>query len=124
MKELNPHNYPTTLEIDANLAILYDRINQVRTAYGKPMIVTSGLRSWQQQRDLIEAGKSNATHSKHMTGQAVDILDSDGSLHTWILINIDLMINIGFWFESFQSTPNWAHFQIVPPESGKRFFIP
>lgn len=122
--ELNPHNYPTTPEIDANLAILLNRMNQVRGAYDKPMIVTSGLRSQAQQDALIQAGKSNAPKSKHLTGQAVDISDRDGQLKTWVLLNIQLMIDIGFWFESFQTTTTWVHFQIVPPASGKRFFNP
>lgn len=122
--ELNPHNYPTTPEIDANLATLLNRMNQVRGAYGKPMIVTSGLRSQAQQDALIESGKSNAPKSKHLIGQAVDIRDLDGELKTWVLLNIQLMIDIGFWFESFQTTTDWVHWQIVPPISGKRFFSP
>ena len=32
-------------EIQDNLNILLDKVNKVRTAYAKPMIVTSGLRT-------------------------------------------------------------------------------
>lgn len=124
LEELNKHNYPTTPEIDANLAILLDKINQVRTAWAKPMTVTSGLRSQAQQDGLIAAGKSTASKSKHLTGQAVDIYDPDNSLKEWVQDNMDMMETIGFWFEDFGSTPNWVHFQIVPPASGKRVFIP
>lgn len=124
LTELNPHNYTTTPEIDANLQVLLERINKVRAAWGKPMTVTSGLRDQAQQAGLIAAGKSNAPHSKHLTGQACDILDSDQSLRDWIMLNVEMMEEIGFWFESFQSTPNWCHFQTCPPASGKRFFIP
>lgn len=124
LEELNKHNYPTTPEIDANLQILLERINAVRDAYGKPMVVTSGLRSQDQQQELIAQGKSNAPKSKHLTGQACDILDSDGALREWVLNNMSSMETTGFWFEDFGSTPNWVHFQIVPPASGKRIFIP
>lgn len=124
LQELNKHNYPTTAEIDANLAILLDKINQVRTAWATPMIVDSGLRDQSQQAALIAAGKSTASKSKHLTGQAVDIGDPDGSLKQWVQDNMDLMETIGFWFEDFDHTPNWVHFQIVPPASGKRVFIP
>lgn len=123
-KELNPHNYPTTPDIEANLKILLYRINQVRSAYGEPMTVTSGLRSIFQQEALIDQGKSNAPHSKHLSGEAVDILDEDHKLRDWVKLNLQLMETIGFWFESFDSTPTWIHFQIVPPKSGIRIFIP
>ena len=122
--ELNQHGYPTTPEIDANLAILLEKINQVRKAWGVPMIVDSGLRSAEQQQQLIAEGKSNAPKSKHLTGQAVDIADKNGELKKWVLENMPLMEQIGFWFEDFNSTPSWVHFQIVPPASGKRIFIP
>jgi uncharacterized protein YcbK (DUF882 family) len=124
LQELNQHNYPTTPEIDTNLHELLTKINKVREAYNTPMIVTSGLRSDEQQLALIAAGKSDAKGSKHLTGQAVDILDSDRKLRDWVLANMDLMETIGFWFEDFDHTPNWIHFQIVPPGSGKRVFIP
>lgn len=123
-EELNPHDYPTTLIIDANLRILLDKINQVRNAYGIPMIVTSGLRSDAQQQQLIADGKSNASKSHHLTGEAVDILDEDRKLTEWVKNNMPLMEQIGFWFEDFDHTPTWVHFQTCAPGSGKRVFIP
>lgn len=124
LAELNPHNYTTTSEIDANLSILLDRLNKVRSAYGVPMTISSGLRSEAQQQGLIEAGKSNATHSKHLYGQAADILDESGVFKAWVLENVTLLEEVGLWCEAFESTPTWCHVQIVPPGSGKRFFIP
>lgn len=122
--ELNKHNYPTNTEIDANLLILLEKINKVRDLYGIPMVVSSGLRSQEQQNSLIAAGKSNAPKSKHLTGQAVDILDPDKKLQEWCKENVDKLEEIGLWMEDFSATPNWVHFQIVPPHSGNRFFIP
>ena len=123
-QELNPHSYSTTPDIDANLAILLDKMNQVRTAYNIPMTVDSGLRSQAQQDALIAAGKSNASKSKHLTGQAVDIADSTRVLKDWVIANMELMETIGLWFEDFDHTPTWVHFQTVAPLSGKRVFIP
>lgn len=88
------------------------------------MIVTSGLRSAYQQGMLISSGKSTATKSKHLSGEAVDILDKDGSLRDWILSNMYLMETTGLWLEDFGHTVGWVHFQIVPPKSGHRIFIP
>lgn len=122
MKELNPHGYPTTPEIDANLAVLYDRINQVRLAYGAPMVVTSGLRSEAQQEALIASGRSTATKSKHLVGAAVDIADADGSLNHWCKENEDFLKQIGLWLETRQGP--WQHLQCLPPASGHQWFNP
>lgn len=124
LKELNKHNYPTTPEIDANMNDLLVKINQVRQKYNKPMVVTSGLRSDEQQKKLIADGKSTATKSKHLLGQAIDIQDIDGELAIWVKRNLVLMEEIGLWMEDFEHTKGWLHFQSVSPKSGKRIFIP
>lgn len=124
LAELNKHGYPTTPEIDGNLQILLSRLNQVREKYGIPMIVTSGLRSNEQQQKLIALGKSNAPKSHHLTGEAADIFDRDGSLKGWVKDNLAFIEEVGLWMEDFAFTKDWVHFQIVPPHSGNRFFIP
>lgn len=123
-KELNPHNFPTTPEIDQNLAILLERLNKVRSAWAKPMTITSGLRDQAKQAALIAAGKSNASKSKHLSGQAADVYDPNRELQKWVMDNMSLIESIGLWMEDFNSTPNWVHFQTVPPASGNRIFIP
>lgn len=124
LHELNPHKYKTTADIDYNLAILLKRLNIIRKEYGKPMTITSGLRSDTHQKKLIAQGLSNAKRSNHMTGCACDVKDLDGELKDWILGRIPLLEQVGLWCEDFDYTPTWVHFQIVPPKSGKRFFIP
>lgn len=123
-KELNPHNYPATTEIESNLAVLLERMNRVRGYYNVPMVVTSGLRSEELQSLLISEGKSNATRSKHLYGQACDIEDIDGKLWSWCTKNLVLLEEVGLWLEDKKYTPTWVHFQIVPPGSGHRIFIP
>lgn len=113
-----------TPEIDSNLQVLLERLNVIRLAYGKPMTITSGLRSQAQQDALIKAGKSNAPKSKHLFGQAADIFDPRGELKIWLMQNIKLLEDVGIWLEDFGSTPTWVHMQCVPPNSGKRIFIP
>lgn len=119
-KELNPKGYKTDAETEANLQKLLKAINVVRKAYGKPMIVTSGLRSQLDQQRI----NPSAPKSKHLLGLAVDISDRDGKLWDWILENMDLMEKLGFYFESKAATPQWVHFQLAPPRSGKRIFLP
>lgn len=122
LKELNPHNYPTTPEIDKNLDILLTRLNRVRIAYGKPLTITSGLRSIDQQKSLIEAGKSTATHSKHLIGAAADISDTNGVFYDWCKANEKLLESIGLWCEERMGA--WQHLQMLPPASGHHWFFP
>lgn len=116
--ELNPNKYLTTPEIDANLAVLLERISLVRLEWGRPMIVTSGLRSHADQMRI----NPKAPNSHHLRGEAVDIADRTLELTMWLKGNPDILKNAQLWCEDGCS--NWAHFQIVPPSSGKRWFIP
>lgn len=123
---LQGHECPE--EYEDNLLELLIRINKVRDAWGKPMIVSSGLRSREDQiriyaeRGVIDPEKI-PWHSKHFSCQAVDISDPDRSLMNWCLQNEALLAEIGLWMEVPDGQKR-VHFQIVPPFSGKRFFIP
>lgn len=114
----HPKEY--TKEISDNLDKLLAAINQVRATYGKPMRVTSGWRPPSINGSVPGAAKK----SNHMLGLAVDISDKDGKLREWVLANLDLMGKLGIYMEDFRWTPNWVHFQVKPPASGKRIFIP
>jgi uncharacterized protein YcbK (DUF882 family) len=124
LEELNKKKYPTNDIVDSNLKVLCDRLNIIRKAFGKPMIVTSGLRSEKQQQELIKAGKSTATKSAHLDGMAADILDTDGELAKWCLTNVKTLEKASLWCEHPDFTTGWVHFQIRPPRSGNRFFKP
>jgi len=123
-EELNKQNYPTSTQIENNLDTLLKRMNVIREAYAKPMIVTSGLRSDAKQLELIIKGLSQARKSNHLVGAACDILDKDGELGKWCLKNEELLAETGLWCEHPKASPGWVHFQIFPPNSGKRFFLP
>lgn len=112
-----------------NIMILLERINRIRTAYNKPMTVTSGYRSKEDQiRIYKQKGITDLKRipmgSKHLSGSAVDIYDPNKELQKWTLANQALLESIGLWCEDFSATPNWVHYQITPPASGKRFFKP
>lgn len=127
-EELNPKNFPLTEEQKNNLQILHERINKIRSAYGKPMIVTSGVRDVNDHiRIYREKGISDdkiPMGSKHLKGQAVDIADSKKELADWCKNNQNLLEEFELWLEDLDSTVGWVHFQTVPPKSGKRFFKP
>lgn len=117
-----------------DLKTLLDRINKVRQAYGKPMNVTSGYRSYHDHERIYKekAAKRGIPFyssqvpkaSKHLYCQALDIADPNKELQKWCLDNVALLESIGLWMEDFSATSNWVHFQILPPASGKRFFLP
>lgn len=116
-------------EYEPNLFELLTKLNKVFDAYQKPMVVTSGFRTIEDHlRIYKKKGITNKANipmkSKHLTCQAVDILDEENELQEWVIDHILLVEKIGLWMEAFESTPNWVHFQIVPPSSKKRFFNP
>jgi len=106
-------------EIQTNLNKLLPIINNVRTLYGHPMTVSSCVRTMDEH--LAIYAKKGITDkskipmkSKHLYGLAVDIYDPNKELQKWCLSNEQTLKEIGVWMESFDATPNWVHFQIVP----------
>lgn len=118
------------IEHQQNLQELLKRINVVRVAYGKPMTVTSGYRDIQHHKDIYRKkgvpDNKIPMQSRHLYGMAVDISDPNQELQAWCLspAGLHILETVGLWCEDFSATKNWAHFQIVPPKSGKRFFLP
>ena len=115
-------------EVQNNLQELLVKVNKVRTAYGKPMIVTSGLRTKKHHLEIYARKgiypPKVPMKSNHLSGRAVDFADGNGELKKWVKANIKLMEEIGLWLEDFSATKTWCHFQINPPKSGNRFFMP
>jgi uncharacterized protein YcbK (DUF882 family) len=109
-----------TKEIQANLKVLHEKINVIRTAYGKPMTVSSGWRP----AAINSATAGAAKASKHLSGLAVDIKDTDNSLWNWCIANLQLLQDNGIYLEDRRFTQTWVHFQIGPPRSGLRIFKP
>jgi len=136
MDELLNHKYKLedqSPEIQANLAVLLERVNKIRALWGQSMVVTSGLRTMEDHlRIYAEKGITDPAkipmHSKHLYGQACDISDPSKALQQWCKDNEDFLAQTGVWMENFSSTPNWVHFQYVPygswVEGKSRWFLP
>lgn len=122
--------YPNELtpEIINNAKTTVTKVNLLLEKYfaanpnAKPIKVNSGWRP----AAVNAATPGAATRSKHMLGQAIDIGDVDGALDEWCFTaeGTTALAEIGLWMEHKSATPRWAHFQIVPPRSGNRFFRP
>lgn len=115
-----------------NITVLLERINSIRSAWSKPMLVTSGYRSMEdhiriykelaaQRKQIFDQSKIPMA-SKHLIGAAVDISDPDGKLFDWTKSNTKLLESVGLWCEEKDDQAR-VHYQIFPPKSGKRFFI-
>jgi len=83
-------------------------------------LVASGWRPPQINSQV----KGAAPRSKHMTGQAVDLYDPEGSLDQFCLEHQDSLAAIGLWMEHPLATKGWCHLQSVPPRSSMRVFYP
>jgi hypothetical protein len=117
--------YPLAMtpEIEANAERLLGLVNALLAIYGDNHTkVNSGWRP-----PSVNAATPNAAlHSKHMTGQAIDLADPDGELDDWLASDagLDALNKIGLWVEHPAATKGWAHLQSMPPKSGRRVFYP
>jgi uncharacterized protein YcbK (DUF882 family) len=114
-------------EIQDNLATLLIRVNKIRILWAKPMIVTSGLRTMTDHLRIYAAkGITDPAKipmkSRHLIGAAVDISDPKLELTAWLKADEAYLNDAELWCE--QGNKDWTHFQIVPPASGNRWFLP
>lgn len=83
-------------------------------------LVSSGWRPAE-----VNAATPNAsTRSKHLTCQAIDIYDPEGLIDDWCMDHLHVLEAVELWMENPAATKGWAHWQIIPPKSGKRVFFP
>lgn len=105
--------------IQNNLSDLLAKVNVIRSAWGKPMTVTSGYRTAEEQKKI----NPKATKSNHLTGHAIDIADDGLILTKWLKGDGAMWLEAaGLYCEEGNS--NWVHFSDIPPKSGKRWFLP
>jgi len=131
IKDIQLNDIPTKHQ--QNLSELLKKINVIRAAYAKPLIVSSGYRTMQDHLRIYSAkgitDKSKIPmSSRHLSGEAVDIYDPNQELQKWCLENLELIESVGLFLEDFSYCKNWVHFQSVPYGSWKpgksRFFKP
>lgn len=116
-----------TQDIQINAIETVFRVNELLTDYyrANPDAKRCGVNSgWRPP--AVNRAAGGARLSNHMTGRAIDIGDADGRLDAWCLTpeGIAALERHGLWMEHPDATPRWAHFQTVPPRSGRRHFYP
>jgi uncharacterized protein YcbK (DUF882 family) len=91
-------------------------VNDARLA-GYAVVITSSVRSLQQQQQLLAQGRTTTLASKHLTGQAFDI-DIFGkgrdSVPTWVWENLGPFgESVGLkWGGRWQSFKDVGHFEV------------
>jgi hypothetical protein len=106
-------------DVMKNLYTLGIIINRLREYVNRPFVLTSGYRPAEHNKKI-----GGAPNSAHVTGQAVDIADKDGSLGQYFIQNPQVLNLFDIYIESPTMTPNWVHVSIKPTNSGIRIFNP
>lgn len=125
VKKYNYDELPS--ETKSNLDELLEKVNKMLNLWATPVIITSGLRTIEDQiRIYAEKGITDQSkiplHSKHLSGQALDIYDPNLRFTKWLKQNDHILVDCGLWCE--EGNKDWVHFQTVPPKSGNRWFLP
>lgn len=113
------NEFPLDEEQFYNLLDLLPRINLVRFHYNKPLYVSSGYRPGRYNSNAGGAAKSS-----HLTCEAVDFADPNGSFALWCLDNLATLKKAGLFMEDPRWTPGWVHLQSRKVRSGNRVFVP
>ena len=114
--------FPDELTDDkrSNAEEMIDKANQLLERFGETRKVNSGWRP----ASINSATVGAAQKSKHMTCEAIDLEDKDGSFGRWCLENLDVLQELGLWMENPEKTKTWVHVQTIAPRSGNRVFNP
>lgn len=110
--------YPLSPILVSNMKHLLELIDVVRMEWGYPLQISSGYRPGRYNKT---AGGS--VNSAHLTCEAVDLVDIDGSLARFCA-NVNKLAGWGLYMENSERTPGWVHLQTRAPKSGNRIFNP
>jgi len=89
-----------------------DKLDEIREAYGKPILLTCAARCSVHNRAVGGARKS-----AHVDGLAADLARTP-ELLAFIKANLD---KFNIWLESDTKTLNWIHIQTRPCVGGRTF---
>lgn len=110
-----------TAEVLKNAESLLKKVNALlKELKVESVKVSSGFRPQSVNANVHGAAKK----SNHMTGNAIDLADSNGKLDILFLQNRPLLEKYGLYLEHPDATLQWSHLQQVAPKSGKRVFKP
>lgn len=98
-------------------ADLAERCSKLFDHLGVVPAISSGFRT-----SAVNAKVGGSCHSAHLSGEACDFHDENGSLGR--AITTALLEQFNLYMESTQHTPGWVHLTTRAPGSGNRVFRP
>lgn len=123
-----------TEDIQANGKATIRAVNKLLAFAEADGIVCDGVASGWRPQSVNDATSNAAKLSKHIFALACDVKDPERKLAQWCVDHPEKLAECGLWCEDFrwcakwnertQQWDYWCHFQIEPPKSGKRIFIP
>jgi peptidoglycan L-alanyl-D-glutamate endopeptidase CwlK len=118
---LNTRDVDRLRTVDFRLAVVVARAAETYTGV---FTVAQARRTVEQQRRLVEAGKSETMHSLHLVGRAVDLVivtphGADWRWHSYVIL-ADVMHHAGlevghpvFWGGDWRSIKDGDHWQLT-----------
>lgn len=115
-----------TYEIISNAKVTVERANTLLQHFADDTgIEIAGIASGWRPVGVNAATANAAAGSRHITAEAIDLRDTaHRDLARWSLLHLDLLEDVGMWMEDPQWTPTWVHWQIQPPGSRHRVYVP
>jgi len=116
-----------TPQVEKNAKELIKRINKMGRP--EPRYFSSCLRSRAKQikiyndKGIFDLNKI-PLNSAHITGEAVDIYDTDRGLCIFLQDHPEILEKCDLYMEDPRYTNGWCHLSTRPPKSKKRIFIP
>lgn len=111
-----------TLAVKMKVADLAERVTKLLEFLGFAHVDTKDVTSGFRTRASNKAA-GGAPNSAHLTGEAVDIADSTGTIARAILADPSVLQRFDLYIENPQQTSGWIHFTTRAPKSGNRIFL-
>jgi len=105
--------------VRSNAADLAERVSRLLDHLGVTAAISSGFRT-----ALSNSKAAGSKNSAHLTGQAVDLADTTGTLAATITRDPGLLVTYDLYMENAYYTKGWVHLSTRPTASGRRIFTP
>lgn len=114
-ENLGIDNEPKAPEIIARLAVVQQRLQAIRSAFGAPITINSGYRCEQLNKAV-----GGASTSQHLRGEAVDITSTDNKRLYDVIRDLFAYDQLIKEHPNSVGVPRWIHVSFLVDESKQR----
>lgn len=117
--------WPINETVADNMKVLLARVHLLILVH-KPELkpLFNGITSGYRPAAFNKTVKGAASKSAHITCEAVDLRDDDGSIARILRADESVLKKAGLFMEHPSYTKGWVHLQTRPTKSNKPVFIP